>query len=274
MTDSVPGLVIRSTLTGADGTPMLNQPNYLTTAASPFSERWGGWYVTGKVGAMPHMGNLIIHAGESPQFTASAARQDMDDLPANVGQGVYLAPGSDVVSLLVLTHQAELHNRITKAAYLLRGTEETVRSGRNTTTRPGNPPAAAQDLAAVCEPLVRALLFCGEVPLPSPVKGSSDFAQKFAAVGPRDSKGRSLRDLDLKTRVFTYPCSYLIYSDSFAALPAAAKEVIYQRLWDVLSGKDDSKDFAHLTATDRRAILEILRDTLPALPAYWKEAAR
>src|SRR6185312_8127224 len=154
-----------------------------------FPERWGGWYVTGKVGATRHMGNFVVHAGESPDL-AAAQRGDMDDLPGNIGHGTYLAPGSDVVSLLVLTHQAELHNRITKVAYQLRGTEETVRSGRNTTTRPGTPPAPAQNLAAICEPLVRALLFSGEVPLPDPIKGSSDFAQTFAASGPRDTQGR------------------------------------------------------------------------------------
>ena len=88
--------------------------------------------------------------------------------------------------------------------------------------------------------------------------------------GPRDEHKRSLRDFDLQSRLFKYPCSYLIYSETFDQLPDAAKDYIYRRLWDVLSGKDASAAFAHLTATNRQAIREILLATKKNLPDYWK----
>src|SRR6185312_10619303 len=94
--------------------------------------------------------------------------------------------------------------------------------------------------------------------------------EEFAARGPRDSQGRSLRDFDLNTRIFKYPCSYLIYSDDFNSLPAPAKEYVYRRLLEVLTGNDQSPDFARLTAKDRQAVLEILLATKPDFRAAWK----
>jgi hypothetical protein len=43
------------------------------------------------------------------------------------------------------------------------------------------------------------------------------------------------------------------------------------RLWEVLTGKDTSKDFSHLSNDDRQALSEILRETKPDLPEYWKK---
>jgi hypothetical protein len=78
----------------------------------------------------------------------------------------------------------------------------------------------------------------------------------------------------MQTRMFRFPCSYLIYSESFAKLPAEMKSYVYSRLLDVLTGGDDSQPFQHLSADDRTAILGILRDTLPDLPAEWLVSER
>ena len=119
--------------------------------------------------------------------------------------------------------------------------------------------------------IVKYLLFCGEAKLEGPVVGTSEFAKEFAARGPFDKQGRSLRQFDLKTRLFKYPCSYLIYSKGFSALPPEVKDHTLKRLHEVLTGKDTSEAFAHLSASDRTAVLEILRETLPDLPDYWKK---
>ena len=115
------------------------------------------------------------------------------------------------------------------------------------------------------------LLFGEEAKLTEPVTGTSGFAREFTARGPFDSRKRSLREFDLKTRMFRYPLSYVVYSRQFDGLPAEAKERIYRRLWEVLTGTDESKPFAHLSKDDRKAVLEILRETKPDLPAYWKK---
>ena len=117
------------------------------------------------------------------------------------------------------------------------------------------------------------MLFAGEPPLAGPVSGSSGFAQTFAALGPSDRHGRSLRQLDLSVRLMRYPCSYMIYSDAFDLLPGEARNAIYRRLWQVLSGGDANPRYAHLSGADRRAIVEILRDTKKNLPNYFQPAA-
>jgi len=121
--------------------------------------------------------------------------------------------------------------------------------------------------------LVSYMLFRGEAKIYEPIAGVSSFTKTFAERGPRDRQGRSLRDFDLQKRLFRFPLSYMIYSEAFDSLPDMAKQRIYRRLYDVLSGADRVKPFDSMTAEDRQAILEILRDTKPDLPAYWKIAA-
>jgi len=113
------------------------------------------------------------------------------------------------------------------------------------------------------ERIVRAMLFAGEAQLAEPVRGTSGFAEEFIRRGPRDSKGRSLRDLDLEHRLLRYPLSYLVYSKSFDGIPGELKDYVYRRFREVLTGKDKSEGFKHLSEQDRTSILEILRETKP-----------
>ena len=121
------------------------------------------------------------------------------------------------------------------------------------------------------EELVQYMLFANEAKLDAPVQGTSGFTEAFQKSGLRDHKGRSLRDFDLRTRMFRYPLSYMIYTEAFDEMPEAARTRIYQRIHDVVSGKDTAARYANLNAADRQAILEILRDTKKTLPAYWKQ---
>jgi hypothetical protein len=130
---------------------------------------------------------------------------------------------------------------------------------------------ARRQIERPAEQLVRYLLFANEAHLEEPVAGTSGFAQEFEARGPRDARGRSLRDFDLQRRIFKYPCSYLIYSEAFDAIPQPAKDYVYRRIFEVLSGREQGPDFASLSAEDRQAILEILVATKPGLPEEWKE---
>jgi hypothetical protein len=111
------------------------------------------------------------------------------------------------------------------------------------------------------EELVAYMLFSGEARLPQPIEGVSTFTLAFSARGPRDKKGRSLRDFDLRTRLFRYPLSYMIYSEAFEALPASVRQRIYNRLDEVLTGKERGTKYGHLSGADRQAIREILGDT-------------
>jgi hypothetical protein len=279
MTRDIPGLLVRSVFADSTGEAILSAGTFLTTHESPLSERWGGWYVTGTTGAkQPHMGNTqwksTETAGELPKpIDAAPNAAAPNQLPADVDTKQYLTPHSDVVALMVLEHQVEAHNRITRAVH---GTLRALRDEKVMADALGEPlkPGVHSDsthgrIKSSCEPLVEYLLFANEAKIAEPITGSSNFTADFSARGPRDSHNRSLRDFDLKTRLFRYPCSYLIYSRSMNELPDPAKQYLYRRLHEILTGKETSKPYAHLTAADRTAIAEILRDTKPDLRAAW-----
>jgi len=177
----------------------------------------------------------------------------------------YLTPHSDIVALMVLEHQVEGHNRIARANVLTRQALHYEATLNRELKEPADKrwDSTTRRIQSACEPLVEYLLFSGEVKLTDPVAGTSGFAEEFAKRGPFDKQGRSLREFDLKTRLFKYPGSYLVYSKAFAGLPKEAKEYVFRRLHEVLNGVDTSKAFAHLSPADRTAVMEILRDTVP-----------
>lgn len=265
LTGGVPGHVVRSVYPARDGQPLLAAGTFITTDASPFEQRWGGWYVTGTHGDQRHLGNLTV------KDAADAADPDRDpganvtDLRPYFDARPYLSRHSDIVALMVIEHQARIQNLVTRASY---ETRRALAYEQALSKELPVPPGGHRDstwsrIKSVGEPLVRALLFSGEAPLTGPVQGTSSFAAEFARQGPSDPQGRSLREFDLKRRLFRYPCSYLVYSEPFAALPPPAKEYVYRRLREVLSGQDQSVEYRHLAAADRQAVLVILSSTLP-----------
>jgi hypothetical protein len=273
LTGGVPGHIVRSVYSDEDGMPHFNLGTFKTDPRSPFTERWGGWYVHGQAGAMRHMGN-VVYEGDPNADLKSYFEQgaNKDALPRSVNAKAYLEPTSDVVALMVLEHQAYTHNLITKANFetrlaVVQSAEINKLSG---TPGAGLTEGARSRIRANGEPLMAALLYSGEAPLPSPVKGASSFSTDFAKRGPWDSKGRSLREFDLKTRLFKVPLSYLVYSKAFAGLPAEMKDYLASRLDAICAGKDASKEYAHLGAADRAAIREIVRETVPDLASRWK----
>jgi hypothetical protein len=261
------------------GSPIYNAGTFVTNHESPIKDRWGGWYVTGTHGGQTHMGNVTASVSDNPAGDRNApARLDttaganLRDLSDRLNTKPYLTGSSDIVALMVLEHQTQMHNFIALTNYQTRLALH-YQAGMNKAF--DEPPDRMSEgtrkrIESAAEKLVRYMLFVDEAPLTEPIAGSTSYASDFAKLGPRDAKGRSLRDFDLKHRMFTYPCSYLIYSEAFDTLPTPAKEVVYRRLWEVLSGQDQTKEFAHLSREDRQGILEILRETKPGLPEMFK----
>jgi hypothetical protein len=272
MTHDLPGHVVRSVYPDADGLPILSAGTFRTNPASPLKQRWGGWYVTGTSGAQKHMGNVISADKDDPEKTDFTAGTNVESLAGKVDTSPYLSGHSDVVALMVMEHQAFVHNLITRASVLTRLALHDALEMNKALGRPADyrSDSTKSRIKNAVEPLLKGLLFCEEAPLTDEVRGTSSFAKEFAARGPRDGQGRSLRELDLKTRMFKHPCSYLIYSEAVDALPRAAKEQLFRRLFEVLSGQDQSTNVSHLTAEDRRRILEILKATKQGLPSYFK----
>jgi len=253
------GLVVSSVYPAADGTPFVTGTFFEgIDHRTPLENRWGGWYVSGTHGSTRHMGNSVAPDGDHPFDLEQAGTQNLTSLESKFDFTKYLAPTSDIVALMTMEHQAHMTNLINAVSQQFRrassnGTMETSRTSLN----------------RAIDQMVDYMLFVDEAPLRDPVKGVSSFTTTFPERGPRDRKGRSLRDFDLQKRLFRYPLSYMIYSDGFDTMSAAAKTSVYQRLYDVLSGKDQNARFAHLSRTDRQVIFEILTDTKVDLPDYW-----
>jgi hypothetical protein len=250
----VPGLFVFSTQTVPEDKNAYAS-GFPTDHRASFDSRWGGWYVTGSLGSIRHIGNKPISTA-STSDQVKAEKRELASLSGQFDTTGYPSAQSDVVALMVLEHQTHVTNLITRMGW------ESRLATFESAGRAPDPPRVREAAAD----LVDYLLFVYETPLPGQVRGSSGFSEKFAALGPADSRGRSLRQLDLEKRLLRYPCSYMIYSDAFSALPAAAKTLVYSRLWQVLSGRDTAPRYARLSSADRQAILEILRDTKKDLP--------
>lgn len=266
-----PGHLVRSVSASRSGEPVFSRGTKRVDHTTPFADRWGGWYVTGTSGAQQHQGNRLFDARTGEPEGGDGT--NVLTLRPFFTVANYPRPHSDLVALMVLEHQNEAHNRLTRANFLTRLALAEQEDLNKAFGRPADERSAGitRRVESACEPLVQYLLFGEEAPLTEPVAGTSGFAEEFAARGPFDAQGRSLRQFDLRSRMFRYPLSYLVYSRAFDGLPAEARERVYRRLWEVLSGKDQSKPFAHLSAADRRAVLEIFRETKQDLPAYWKQ---
>lgn len=259
-TAGVPGIYVGSVIPGPTGAPLRDESAIITDHRSDFKDRWGGWYVTARRGEQPDRANAVASNPNDPETLVRESRQNLPTLAGLFDLAPYPASTSDIVALITFEHQTQMTNLLTRVGWQARMAQ---RSGQI-------PDLTQSALGADIEELVAYMLFAGEAPLKEPIEGVSSFTRTFPQRGPRDRRGRSLRDFDLKTRLFRHPLSYLVYSTALDALPDFVRDRIYRRLHDILNGKDRSPAYAHLSAADRRAILEILTDTKPNLPAYWR----
>jgi len=292
---NVPGLVVRSIYTATNGIPLAPVEGFINGHNSPLEKRWGGWYVTGthlrtvrdepddreppsplpigwgegsrvrgllavhrSGGGDLHLGNVFSTDPSHPDQVDLSAGANVTDLRARFDTSRYLSPHSDLVALLVLEHQVRMQNLITRANY------ETLYALDERADGPAPAGGGAwpeQRIARAGEMLLEYMLFRNEAPLHGPLKGTSAFTAEFQLDGPRASKGRSLRQLDLDTRLLRYPCSFQIYSPAFAALPPEMKNYLWRRLQEILTGQDHTPTYASLSTHDRQDILEILQET-------------
>lgn len=282
-TGGVPGLMVLSTIADRFGYPIVGAHDGTTTDATPIRQRFGGWYVTGTHGdssartTAGHSGNVYSpklghEIYDKPAYraqinlTTQSGRRDLSD---HFDASPYLSGQSDIVALMVLVHQTTVHNLLTAvheaaAEVMLTGG---VTANADTTAQPTRQTGPQVRLQGAIDRLLRAMLFADEAPLLGAMRGTTTFREDFATRGPRDHLGRSLREFDLETRLFKYPFSFLIYSESFDALPPIARTEVYRRLHAALKGLDPVATPDRLSAADRTAIRDILMETKPEFAA-------
>ena len=268
-TQGVPGFLVRSIYPDNSGRPRTGTRTFVTDHTSPFEQRFGGWYVSGEHGAMRHMGNLIARDRSDPESMDRELGANAADLSEFCDTAPYLTDHSDIVALMLLEHQSQMHNFIARASmeariasYYDRGINEALDRPLDTVS-----PSTQRRIAAAGEKLVRYMLFADEIPLTNSISGHSGFVEQFQSnqlhAAQFDSQGRSLRELDLQTRLLKYPCSYLIHSDAFDALPESMAKFVRDRLKEVLTSSESTEGFEHLSNADRANIISILSETKP-----------
>jgi hypothetical protein len=255
----VPGAIARSVFTSPIGTALFRYGSLIVDHRTPFAERWGGWYVTAERAPTRHRGNVLASEAQDPESLISPQTATLRTLADRIDTTAYLSPHSDLAALMVFDHQMHGMNLLTRVGWEARVAEH---DGRFDVSK--------GLLKDAIDELTDYLLFVDEPALDTPVKGTSGFAARFSSLGPRDAKGRSLRELDLQTRLTRFPCSYLVYSPAFEALPARVKAAVYARLWTVLADAAPGARYGRFSAAERRAVIEILRDTRTDLPSTFR----
>jgi hypothetical protein len=270
--DGVPRFIVGSGYTGTGGQLVSHEGWILVTDQTPLKSRWGGWYVTGMHGKQVHLGNMLIRASADFQRLEELRVGNLEKLDALFDTTPYVTNKSDIVALLVLEHQTNVQNEITRVNYDVRTAIDRERGAAKASqgyeqTLASLSPELRKIVEDSVEPLALTMLFAGEIDLTDPVSGEAAFAKQFAGRALRDSKGRSLRDFDLQTRMFRYPLSYLVYSPAFDALPRAARAAAYARFAALLRSDDQERVVAGSGAAERAAALEILAATKPEFAA-------
>lgn len=270
----VPGLLVRSVCPDEDGHPIMSQGSRVVDTATPFDQRWGGWYVTGKHGNLVHQGNVTAREnGENVEVDLRPG-QNVTDLSAFFDTDPYPRKSSDIVALMVLEHQTSTQNVLTKANHATLRAMHMQHSlqkelGEAVLEEPTGTARRIIDHSA--EDVLDALLFKDEAPLPEGgIDGSADFQTAFLTTARQTPDGRSLKDFQLLTRLFKYRCSYLIYGLTFRHLAPPLKQTVLAKLWQVLHGNDPTQRYAYLGDSERQHITRILVQTLPDLPPEWQ----
>jgi len=262
LTNGVPGHTVRSVHPYPDGQVDFSSGTHIISDATPHAERFGGWWVTGKHLALNHEGNAFVR-GSGGMDNPLRANRTPEKLPAGmIDLKDYIAGTSDVVAQLILQHQTVVHNRITAVTY---GTTLALADDASIGESLGNKPgellgSTLSRIRSSCDTLLDALFFVDEAPFPAPIDGNKRTIIEFVKQGPRDPNQQTLRQLDLRTRLFRYRLSFLVHSDGFRQMPVQARSYCWIRIKAALANADDRLT-AKLDASERKTIHEILHAT-------------
>jgi hypothetical protein len=265
----IPGVFARSVFTDKEGEPLLRHGSEVVDYRTPFTNRWGGWYVTGKHGAVSHRGNVLARE-ENGQLLADFTRgANVTNLSAFFNTADYLADTSDIVALLVLEHQTAMQNALTQASLSCRKMLQYQKTLQTAFKEPLTEEPAYDSVKSVFDSTAReltdVLLFKDEAELPPVIEGAPGFQRVFLKTAVRTANGESLKDFHLAGHLFKNRCSYLIYSDAFLKLPGPLKRRIFDRLKHALRLKDPDSRYGYLEPAERARIVRILCETHPEL---------
>jgi hypothetical protein len=245
----VPGVLVRSVFPDAEGHSIGRHGSFDVRGSTPVKERWGGYYVTGR-SSFPHLGNRVFEEDEKP----AAALEPMLRLEDQVDLDSYLRPTSDIVALMVLEHQCEVHNALTEASFRY----QRARFLAQAINPEADPDAGQAGMIADhhAAKVVKLLLFENEADVGEDIEGSEEFQEAYQRIVPRGKAG-SLADFRLYQRLFKQGCSPMVYSTAFRTLPPRVKSAVIRGLADGIKAKGGG---------GAGRLQRILAETLPGWP--------
>lgn len=256
----VPGFIDRSNMVDGAGQVLPQLGHFNVDHRTPHTERWGGWFVTGRATAPPygplgHLGNITVetHPTSGPTIFSDQVFIDWMNRQTDAR---YPGSESDLAALMTFNHQSRGLNLITRLNW-----EARIAAAESRALTPGSA------LETRLNELADYLLFAGEPPLTFEVTPRAGFAEAIASWAPTDDRGRSCAQMDLTKRLSRYSCSYLLYSEAFASLPLEVRRAVYRRMLAILDGRVPAPAADRVPANERVATAELLRATLRDLPA-------
>ena len=272
----IPAVFARSVFPDTEGDPLFRQGTQVVDYRTPFEERWGGWYVTGRHGQALHRGNICASEKDGALVVDPSRGANMTNLGSFFPNEKYLTNSSDIVALLVFEHQLAAHNALTHAAFNCRRMLDYQKNLQETFKEPVSAEPKYDSVKSVFDSatreVVNVLLFKDEAPLPDGIEGNKDFVKTFEGSGLRGPAGHSLKDLLVKGHLFKHRCSYLIHSEFFLSLPQTLKRLVYKRLTEALHPTQPNPEYAYLDTDERARIRDILRHTHAELREFWQRA--
>lgn len=255
-TRRVPGLIAESLLVSRAGSSLETYRHDVQGHQIPLELRFGGWHLTGEHHLTTHKANVM----GVPQNGKN------EIVPVEPGQysnlSLHLLPTSDILPHLIHEHQLGFENRLVYAIYTMRQIKSENRS---------LPSAAAKaEIEERAQELARYITFADEAKFPAKgITGDATYAADFLRDRRATRAGLSLKDLDMRTRIFKYRCSYMLYTDTWKQAPRELKERVYYHLALYLRDQPDAAH-GHLPPAERLAIRAILKETMNDLPAWWR----
>lgn len=242
----VPGLIVRSVFTDEEGRVLFSAGGNLGENSNPLEKRWGGWYVTGRSGIQQHLGNFVLKDKKRPSKIDNFMGINLTQLDSFFASGEYPQPTSDIVALMVMEHQLNVLNYITRLVF-----ESKIATVTKDFSHIDN----------AVENLVKQLLFSSELPLKNPIEGGEAFKMHFENFTSNNNFSKSLRILDLKKRIFKHPISFMICSDAYKGLPADVREKVQKKILMITSSDETIEGYEHLDVSNKKFIREILSST-------------
>jgi hypothetical protein len=276
-THNWPGMMVRSVYVDDDGHPLLANGSFLTGHDSPLEERWGGWYVTGLHGSDYHMGNVIAKETDEGIVLNRNEGANVESLESYFEISPYLLKTSDIVSLMVLEHQVNIHNVLVRANLIVRQAQyrqQLLLSQLGEEQKKAYTGSVLSVANSQVDHLLQLLFFCDEMVIGDDgIEGNEAFQEAFKKNSHANADEKSLKDFNLRERLFKYRCSYMIYSKAFDALPRGVKDILYERMYHILHDEEPVEEYEHLKGWEREFISEILIETKPDIAKAWAKLA-